>query len=239
MGEEITSSAHREIEILIEGEDFLDYVDLIKNGINIKRFNPQFRISSRKEDSIRAKIRFEWGWGRHGELTEWEGSLKLSDGHLRSINPCFRGQPISDQDQGDYGKGKALISRITKQSETECSFHSYSMGNPTPHTPLNSSLVLDVEMPANASIHADVNGRHFEHTLGELLEGQRSHLVGGFLDVAVSFHRAVPERAFLLKAQYIDSKPELETDYYYVLVRQMNNHWAWSSPIWVKSSGAF
>ena len=59
-----------------------------------------------------------------------------------------------------------------------------------PLTPLNNSLLLDVEMPLNASIKAKVNGREFEHTLAELLEGQRSHLVRGYLDVAVSFHRA-------------------------------------------------
>ena len=90
-------------------------------------------------------------------------------------------------------------------------------------------------MPRNASIKAKVNGRVFEHTLAELLEGQRSHLVRGYLDVAVSFHRAVPEEAFTINAGYVDSKRENSTDYYYLCVRQKNNQWAWSSPIWVKA----
>lgn len=128
-----------------------------------------------------------------------------------------------------------LISRITEQNEAGCSFHSFSTGNPTPLTPLNNSLVLDIEMPLNALIKADVNGRKFEHTLAELLEGQQSHLVGVYLDVAVSFHRAVPEELFTLNAQYSDSKPKKATDYYYMCVKQMNNQWAWSSPIWVNA----
>ena len=88
-------------------------------------------------------------------------------------------------------------------------------------------------MPLNASIKASVNGRKFEHTLAELIEGQRSHLIGGYLDVAVSFYKAVLEDAFTLNGHFTDSKPENPSDYYYLTVRQKNNQWAWSSPIWV------
>ena len=90
-------------------------------------------------------------------------------------------------------------------------------------------------MPLDAKIKASVNGKHFEHTLAELLEGQRSHLTGGYLDTAVSFYKAVPEKSFTLNGSFIDSKPDNEVDYYYFSVRQKNNQWAWSSPIWIKS----
>ena len=130
-------------------------------------------------------------------------------------------------------KGGTLISRITNQDKSSVSFHSYSFGNPTPLTPINNSIVLDVEMPFNAVIKASVNGRNFEHKLEELLEGQRSHLVGGYLDVAVSFFRAVPEKLFTLDGSFMDTKHENQTDYYYLCVRQKNNQWAWSSPVWV------
>jgi len=88
-------------------------------------------------------------------------------------------------------------------------------------------------MPLSAAIKAPVNGRDFEHSLAELMVGQRSHLVGGYLDVAVSFFHAAPEAAFTLKGHFIDSVQENTTDYYYLCVRQKNNQWAWSSPIWV------
>jgi hypothetical protein len=233
MGEELASSGKRDIDVFIETEDFIDYMDVIKNGYVLKRFSPHFKVLSMKSGIIRAKLRFEWGWGRKGEITEWEGMLKLSDGRIKSINPCFRAQELREEDWIHYTKETVLISRITEQNETGCSFHSFSTGNPTPLTPLNNSLVLDVEMPVNASIRADVNGRHFEHTLAELLAGQRSHLIDGYLDVAISFHRAVPEKAFKLNAHCSDSKPEKATDCYYLCVRQMNDQWAWSSPIWV------
>ncbi len=233
MGQELSDGNKRVINLSIMGEGFLDCVDLIKNGYLIKRFNLPFNISAYK-GTIRAKVRIEWGWGRKNDLLEWEGNVKITDGRVISVTPYFRAQTQSEDEDWEYPKESPLISKITEKSETGCSFHSYSLGNPTPFTPLNSSVVLDVEMPINAAFKAKINGKNFEHTLAELLEGQRSHLIAGYLDKAVSFHRAVPEKAFILKADFTDLRPESPTDYYYIRVRQKNNQWAWSSPIWVK-----
>jgi hypothetical protein len=237
MGDEVEESGRREIEFSIQGEDFIDYVDLIKNCKLIKRFNPQVTVPVKDGGAIRAKVRFEWGWGVKNMYREWEGMLSVSDGIIRSVTPCFRDQRRAStspiwQEKTD---SKSYISRITGQDEVSCSFHSHSFGNPTPLTPINNSMVLDVEMPLNASIKASVNGKKFEHTLAELLEGQRSHLVGGYLDVAVSFHKAVPLNAFSLSDRYIDSEPDTPIDNYYLCVRQKNNQWAWTSPIWITS----
>ena len=38
-------------------------------------------------------------------------------------------------------------------------------------------LILDLEMPKDGVLTADFNGKKFEHTLGELLEGSRSHFM--------------------------------------------------------------
>jgi len=239
MGQAVNESGKREFNFVVQGDDFLDYVDLIKNGRILERFNPPFSLPTPRGSSVRAKIRFQWGWGQKDRFTEWNGTLSLSDGRLRQAIPCFRAQPSegaereSERERGALEKGATLISRITRQDNASVSFHSYSYGNPTPLTPINNSIVLDVEMPYSAIIKASVNGRNFEHTLAELIEGQRSHLVGGYLDVAVSFFHAATEAAFTLRGSLVDSHPENDTDYYYLCVRQKNNHWAWSSPIWV------
>ncbi len=240
MGREIRDGGKREIRFAVRGDDFIDYVDLVKNGRTVERFNPPFVPAVKKSSPVRAKFRFQWGWGEKDRFTEWEGALKLSDGRLRDAIPCFRAQPSegAERDSGERGaleRGGTLISRITGQDERSVSFHSYSYGNPTPLTPINNALVLDVEMPPAATIRAEVNGGTFEHTLAELLEGQRSHLVGGYLDVAVSFFRAAPETAFALSGSFLDAGKEEPTDCYYLCVRQKNDHWAWSSPVWVTS----
>ena len=66
-------------------------------------------------------------------------------------------------------------------------------------------------------------GRTFEHTLGELLHGTRSHFMDEWLSEAVSFHRAVVPHGFRIDETVIDTASERETDYYYLRVRQKNN----------------
>ena len=84
------------------------------------------------------------------------------------------------------------------------------------------------------AIRATVKGQVFEHRLGELLEGARSHFMEGCLSEAVSFHRVAVKRGYLTETMIANQTQEKETDYYYLRARQKNNQWAWSSPIWVK-----
>ena len=81
---------------------------------------------------------------------------------------------------------------------------------------------------------ADFNGKKFEHTLGELLEGSRSHFMIGWLSEAILFNRAMPESCFTVEHYMEDKEPQRDTDYYYVRVRQRDGQWAWSSPIWAE-----
>ena len=89
-------------------------------------------------------------------------------------------------------------------------------------------------MPKDGIIKAEFNGKTFEHSLAELLEGSRSHFMVGWLSEALLFNRAMPESAFTIEHFMEDTTPERDTDYYYVRVRQRDQQWAWSSPIWVE-----
>lgn len=239
MGGVTNGSKNKDILVHVEGEDFLDYIDLIKNGDTVQRFNPSFASPIRKNRLNRAKIRFEWGWGKKAEEHQWEGSLSISDGIVKKINPCFRPRPLTDQEmrtiRGNEDAANAKFSRITGQNEKGCSFTSYTLGNPIPLYSLNCALVMEVEMPSTGIIKADINGKTFKHTLAELWEGQRSHLVDGYLGPAVAFHRAVPQKAYVLRGRFVDKVPSKDNDNYYLSIRQKNDQWAWSSPIFVKT----
>jgi Tat pathway signal sequence domain protein len=89
-------------------------------------------------------------------------------------------------------------------------------------------------MPKDGKVIAEFNGKKFEHTLGELLEGSRSHFMIGWLSEAILFNRAMPESCFKLEHYMEDKEPQRDTDYYYVRVRQRDGQWAWSSPIWAE-----
>ena len=83
-------------------------------------------------------------------------------------------------------------------------------------------------------ITSDFNGKAFSHTLAELLEGSRSHFMRGWLSEAVLFNRAMPESCWQIEHYMEDCEPENDTDFYYIRVRQKDQQWAWTSPIWVE-----
>lgn len=67
------------------------------------------------------------------------------------------------------------------------------------------AVILDLEMPKDGVLTADFNGKKFEHTLGELLEGSRSHFMIGWLSEAILFNRAMPESCFTVE-HYMEDK---------------------------------
>jgi hypothetical protein len=118
--------------------------------------------------------------------------------------------------------------------EKETELDLYSSKNPNTTTAAMQAVILDLEMPKDGILTADFNGKKFEHTLGELLEGSRSHFMIGWLSEAILFNRAMPESCFTVEHYMEDKEPERDTDYYYVRVRQRDGQWAWSSPIWAE-----
>lgn len=106
--------------------------------------------------------------------------------------------------------------------------------NPNTTTPSTQAVILDVTMPKKGKITLDFNGQQFSYRLAELLEGTKTHFMNGWLSEAIQFHRAIPHDSFEFEHFMIDNTPEKETDYYYIRVRQRDNQWAWSSPIWVE-----
>lgn len=126
------------------------------------------------------------------------------------------------------------VNRIVSVTSKDTELDMYSSKNPNTTTPATQAVILDVTMPKDGVITAEFNGKKFEHSLGELLEGSRSHFMIGWLSEAILFNRAMPESCFTVEHYMEDTQPERDTDYYYVRVRQRDQQWAWSSPIWVE-----
>ena len=54
------------------------------------------------------------------------------------------------------------------------------------------AVILELEMPKDGVLTAEFNGKKFEHTLGELLEGAPSHFMIGWLREAILFNIEMP-----------------------------------------------
>lgn len=235
MGDEIKGNK-RNISVKVEGQNFIDYVDIIKNGKRLTRINVPFSSTEPKEDQVRAKIKVEFGWNRFEEPVHWLGNLSVSEGEIHSVTPCFRGAAYTSPQKDKIGKSDlhgTLVNRITDLTDKKVELDMFTTKNPNTLTAATQAVILDVTMPRNAKLTANFNGKTFSYTMDQLLRGTYSNFMIGWLSEAIQFHRAATEEVYKVEYTMTDDSPEKDTDYYYVRVRQRDNNWAFSSAIWV------
>ncbi len=236
MGDAIKGN-HRTIYFHVEGENFIDYVDLIKNGKCIARLNGPYTSVISGEETIRAKVKIDFGWNRSEEPVRWDGALKISDGVIHQATPCFRGAAYTSPQKNKISTSdlhETNVNRILSKADREVNLEMYSVKNPNVLTPALQAVILDVTMPKSALLTASFNGQSFSHSLDDLLNGSKAHFMNGWLSESINFNRAAPISAFTIEHGMIDDQPEMDTDYYYLRVRQRDNQWAWSTPVWVE-----
>lgn len=229
---DVISGGRREISVAVEGQNFIDYVDIIKNARCLARLNGPFTAPVADKGTVRAKVRIDFGWNREEEYVHWSGRLKLSSGRILDYQTCFRGAAFTSPQPGET-RFRTRVNRILSQDDRHVEIDIYSTKNPNVMTPAGQGIILDVEMPVDETVSAEVNGQTFSYTLAELLAGSKAHFMRGWLSEAVRFSRACPVNGFSICEWVIDDEQERDTDYYYVRVRQRDGQWAWSSPIWV------
>jgi len=232
MGAETTAGDHREIRIGVRGEDAIDRVELIKNGLPAARRFGRLDDGTHDPDAIH-KIRLEWGWGERDRVVPWEGEATVEGGRLLAAEPVFRGEEVLDpRDPGPDLPEDALLHDVTSRDDASATWRSTTFGNLHPRVPSTSGLVLEVRGPPSTVLRFRVNGQTFAYTLADLLAGSRRHAMRGWLSEVFHVHRAVPETAFSLE-WHLEDAADRDVDVYYLRVAQDNGEMAWSSPIWV------
>ncbi len=230
---DVTKGNSRRIYLNVEGGSCIDYVDIIKNGKLLARLNGPLIPTTPTEDTVHCKVKVEFGWNREERYVNWNGRLRINKGRILSVTPCFRGAAFTSPQPGET-EFHTHVNKILSIGETETELEMYSSKNPNTTTPSTQAVILELEMPKDGTLTAEFNGKQFSHTLDELLEGSRSHFMIGWLSEAILFNRAMPESCYSIEHYMEDSQPERDTDYYYVRVRQRDQQWGWSSPIWVE-----
>ena len=233
MGDVVKGARRRGVFVNVEAQNYIDYVDVVKTTRVIARLNGPFVAAAPEGRTVRAKVKLEFGWNREAEYVRWLGTVRLTGGRILGMQTCFRGAAFTSPQPGETAF-KTRVNKVLERSEDAVRLEMYSSKNPNTMTPALQGVILDVEMPLDAMIVADFNGRVFSHSLAELFQGSKAHFMRGWLSEAVRFNRAVPESAFTVGTWFIDDEPERDTDYYYVRVRQRDAQWAWTSPIWVE-----
>ena len=232
MGDVVRGNSRR-IYLNVDGESCIDYVDIVKNGQILARMNGPLTPVAPEGDTVRCKVKVDFGWNREERYVHWQGKLSVDKGRILSVTPCFRGAAFTSPQEGET-EFHTHVNRIVSVGDKETELDMYSSKNPNTTTAAMQAVILELEMPKDGKVIAEFNGKKIEHTLGELLEGSRSHFMIGWLSEAILFNRAMPESCFKLEHYMEDKEPQRDTDYYYVRVRQRDGQWAWSSPIWAE-----
>lgn len=231
MGSVIESSKTANIVVDVSGGGSIDCVDIIKNNQLFRRFSQyEFDVPA-TTDLVRTKLHLELGWGLREVESTWHVEFGVREGRVIDVEPRFRGrQVVSPLDEkSDAGTHTAWVKSSNDQS---VNFVAAGHGNPNNYTANMQGVCLEVEAPRVATVYVIVNGTAYQWSLQELLQGARSASLGSLEVPSLRIHRAAEPHELNWSCSLNDAANE--GDSYYVRVRQTNDQWAWSSPIFVR-----
>jgi hypothetical protein len=241
MGTTVAPVQRRQIAFHATGGAPIDCVDVVKNGELFRRFS---RCDFRQDvdpDVVRTKLYLEVGWGERQVRTDWEVRFGISGGRILAVEPRFRGQEVvapTDIDRKEDPRASSHYHTCHWEPDGPQGvwFRALTFGNPNNSTPATQGMCLDVEMAPGEEVRAVINGRKVNIPLARLLEGAQAGQLGKIASPCYRFHRAPRRWEFDWHGECEDRVKEAEQgDVYYARVRQMNDQWAWSSPVRVSA----
>ena len=236
MGSVIPASTSRKLAIAVRGGAAIDCVDVIRNGELWRRFS-QPNIPSQEVDpsQFHTKIHLELGWGAKHRSSAWDIEFGVEAGRVLQAEPRFRGLEVVSPAERDSAAGESFYrSKVRERTDQSVSFETISNGNPTNSTPATQGMCLEVEMTSDANVYAVFNGTRVTHTLQDLITGARSGSLDHTDAPSWRFNRAPSPNEWQWTMELEDDEPLDGDAFYYVRVRQMNDQWAWSSPVFIR-----
>lgn len=233
MGAVVEPADDAAFEIVVEGGAALDCVDLIRNNQLLRRFSQYDFSAVPPQGTVRTKLHLELGWGPRDSTTDWTVEFGIDAGRVVSVEPRFRGRQVLAPGDAEQNDRSMYTARVLESSDHAVTFCAVSEGNPTNFTSNTQGLCLEVEMPQNGTVVATINGKQVQWPLAELLQGARSGRLGGAETASYRINRAPLPHELCWETQL--QAPTADGDVFYVRVRQKNDQWAWSSPIFVRS----
>ena len=232
MGTVLGSTPEREIEVEVEGGDTIDSVEVLCNGTVIHRWNPPLPRLPHSDGPL--KVALELGWGEADRDTDWTCDLRIEHGALLDVEPRFRGDVVVAPQERERQRYAFSSWDRPEPNRVRCATRTF--GNPTVRTPATQGVCMKLVGDAHTTIAGTINGDPVMVTLGDLANGSVAGYLGPFLAPAYHFHRPVHSDAFCCAFASAHRSEGTGRDWYTVRVRQRNEQWAWSSPIWVEAA---
>ena len=192
------------------------------------------------QEKGRYKFRVETGWGNNAdEAYEWQCKVEVDGGQLVGAEPCFRGRSVlspKDTDTSGQDQVNDLPNRILSRTPDACQWQCFTLKNMTTLHPQTCAVVLEVEGDPSTRVTIDVNGRKEVRTIAQLLEGGYADEMKEWHSQAFKVHPAVPACQYQVSGSFSDVAGDDDRceDFYHLEVSQLNGHWAFVTPVWVK-----
>jgi len=229
MGAVAPVAADRTIEVAVVGGAAVDYVEVVYNHETIHRWDP---IGATSTDGEPVKVLLELGWGDRGIETAWDVELAVRGGTLVSVEPRLRGRDILSPGPG--ASVDAVCSAYAWQGGNTVRLTTKTWGNPSALVADTQGVCVEVQPARETVLEGRINGRPVSLSLADLGAGPCVGYLGGFLSPAYCFHRPVPRSAYACAFTVSHRVPAAAAGVYGVRVRQRNEQWAWSSPVWLR-----
>ncbi|AQQ71062.1 hypothetical protein SMSP2_01426 [Limihaloglobus sulfuriphilus] len=240
MGSIIPACKQRDIDISVSAGSAIDYVDIVKDNRLLKRFSQCDFDNTADQDceTVKTKIHLELGWGERGKTTDWEVELEIDEGEILDIEPRFRGREVVSPVEKKDNSSQFYTSTWQRLSEKSLKLSCTSESNPNNSTCTTQGICLEIQAPRSARIKAVLNGKREVISLQRLMEGAYTGSLGSIDSPAYKFNRAPRSNEMNWNIKYIDTGTDTRFDighsFYYIRVKQQNDQWAWSSPVFVK-----
>lgn len=236
MGGQTDTAGPRQVTASVAAEAAIDYVEVVRNGVPLHRVGRPELQRSRTDNRFRGVVPFTVGWDRPNRPHRWDVRIDVSGGDLVDVVPRLRGEDIVAP---------------TTDAPTEYHFSSWGRsdsgawlrttthGNANVVTDNTQGLNLHLVGDDRTTITATVNDEQVEHRLGDLRERSAEQYLRSVVSPVFRFGRAVDEHELTADVDLVDDEPVRSGvgghpgDFYHLRVRQTNDQWAWTSPVWI------
>ncbi len=233
MGSVLEHEGSCSFDVRVKGAGPLDSVDIVKNGqLAYRASQVDFESRHQKGDTIHTFIYLELGWGERNKAVPWNVELGIDSGSIKRVEPRFRGREVVSPVEGESSDSGFYESNWKQVNERAVAFTTVTRSNPNNATNASQGICLEVEMPKQGNIQAMINGQSVSMPIERLARGARTGHLGGIDSPAYRFHRAPLSHEFIWNLKWEDVGKTGDT--YYARVRQLNDQWAWSSPIFLR-----
>ncbi|MCD6122649.1 MAG: DUF3604 domain-containing protein [Spirochaetales bacterium] len=230
MGDIVRTGNTKQIDISIKAQDEIDYIEIIKNGKSLTKWNTE--NVNNDQTTTNSLVRIEWGWDGIASkiITHWIIDIKTNNGNFVKVIPYFCGGP------GIIEKENS-IKHLNKKHLIINSYTSRSNSFPT------QSAILYLESDQNTLFKISVKGKWGSKNFNRTISINKSNLnksdvifsiTSAFSAPKLKLHRALSIKSLHFKKKWEDKIEynDKNADFYFVKVLQKNGQMAWSSPIW-------